>query len=93
MKIVDLSYPITNKMLTYPGDPDVTIIQEKEIHTDRSLLHSFTLGTHTGTHLDVPAHIIPDGKKLGEFPLNRFTGTVLKVNKSNFSSLSKFEKK
>ena len=64
MTLVDLSYPISEDMETYPTDPDVCITTEKEIEKNRSLLHSFTMGTHTGTHLDAPAHILKNGKKL-----------------------------
>ena len=45
------------------------IIREKDIDTDGTLLHSFKMGTHTGTHLDVPAHIIPGGKTIDNFIL------------------------
>ena len=64
MKLIDLSHPISNAMPTYPSDPDISIIREKDIDTDNTLLHSFKMGTHTGTHLDVPAHVIPGGKRL-----------------------------
>jgi len=87
MKFVDLSHPIANNMSTYPSDPDVSIVLEKEIDKDRSLLHHFTMGTHTGTHLDVPSHIIHDGKNLGDFPLSTFKGTAVKVDKNSYSSL------
>ena len=72
MRFVDLSHPISNEMATYPSDPDVAIVREKEIHSDRTLLHRFTMGTHTGTHLDAPAHIIPGGKTLDDLPLSTF---------------------
>ena len=93
MKFVDLSYPISNNMSTYPSDPDVFIVREKEIHTDRTLLHSFKMGTHTGTHLDVPIHIIPDSKTLDDFPLSTFKGTVVKVDKNSYSSLDQMKQK
>ena len=56
MKFVDLSHPMSNTMSTYPSDPDISFIREKDIDTDSTLLHSIKMGTHTGTHLDVPAH-------------------------------------
>ena len=93
MKFVDLSHTISNNMSTYPSDPDVSIILEKEIDKDRSLLHRFTMGTHTGTHLDVPAHIIHDGKTLDDFPLSTFNGTVVKVDKNSYSSLDQMKQK
>jgi kynurenine formamidase len=74
MKFIDLSHPVSNAMPTYPSDPDISIIREKDIDTDNTLVHSFKMGTHTGTHLDVPAHIILGGKTLNNFSLTSFTG-------------------
>ena len=93
MKFVDLSHSIFNAMSTYPSDPDVTIIREKDIDTDNTLLHSFKMGTHTGTHLDVPAHVIPGGKTLDNFTLSSFTGTAVKVDKNTYNSLDQIESK
>jgi len=91
MKIVDLTHLISNNMSTYPTDPDVSIVLEKEISKDRSLLHSFTMGTHTGTHLDVPAHIIPNGKTLNNFPLSTFSGCAVKVDENSYNQLDQIE--
>ena len=82
MKLVDLSHPISNTMSTYPSDPKTSIIKEKEIETNNSLLHSITIGTHTGTHLDTPSHIISGGKTLNDFPLSSFKGKAVKINKN-----------
>jgi arylformamidase len=87
MRFVDLSHPIYNEMITYPSDPNVTIVCEKEIHLDRTLLHRFTMGTHTGTHLDAPAHIISGGKFLDDFPLSSFMGKTVKVDLNSISTL------
>jgi len=40
---------------------------EKQLH-----LHS-----HTGTHVDSPAHMIRDGMTLDQMPLDRFMGQAL----------------
>ena len=34
MKIIDLSHPLYNTMSTYPSDPDLTIVREKNIDKD-----------------------------------------------------------
>lgn len=41
MKFIDLSYPILDVITTFPLDPDVSIVREKNIETDNSMLHSF----------------------------------------------------
>ena len=66
-------------MPTYPSDPDVCFEQVKNIEKNRTLLHQFSIGTHTGTHLDVPAHIIKGGKTLEHFPLSTFSGIATRI--------------
>ena len=93
MKYIDLSHPISEETSTYPSDPDISIVREKEIHLDHTLLHRFTMGTHTGTHLDAPAHIISGGKTLDDFPLSSFTGKTVKVDLNSISELDKVDEK
>jgi len=93
MKYIDLSHPISNLMSTYPSDPNVIINEEKNIQYDNTLLHSFNMGTHTGTHLDAPAHIINDGKTFDDYDLNYFAGNALKVDTKNFKILDNINDK
>ena len=93
MKLVDLSHPISNEMSTYPSDPDVSIKVQKQIENDGSLLHSFSMGTHTGTHLDAPAHIIPNTKTLSDFALESFFGLAIKVDNDSYKSLKRRKEK
>ena len=93
MRLVDLSHPISNEMATYPSDPNVAIVQEKDIDNNRTLLHLFTMGTHTGTHLDTPAHIFSDGKTLDDFSLSSFTGTAIKVDPISIGEIEKVDVK
>jgi len=92
VKIIDLSYNLSNGIFAYPSDPKIIIKKKKNIARDGSMLHSLSFSTHSGTHLDVPAHIIENGKSLDQFPLSAFMGKAIKVNKSNYRMLSKIEK-
>jgi len=92
MNIVDLSHSLLDKGPTYPSDPKLIIKKEKNIKENGSLLHSISFGTHTGTHLDVPSHMIDKGKTLDEFSLDSFMGVAVKVNNKNYKSLINFKK-
>lgn len=35
------------------------------------------MSAHTGTHVDAPSHLLPDGKTLSDFPLGHFFGTAV----------------
>jgi len=74
MKIIDLSQPLFNNMPVYPGDPEVII---KEIHTlekEGWNLRNMTFTTHIGTHVNVPYHMVKDGKRLDKYSLDSFFG-------------------
>ena len=87
MKIVDLSYEISNESPSYPSDPKIIIKKEKNITNNRSELHSIKIATHSGTHLDAPSHIIKGGPDLSHFSLDSFIGRVVKANKKNYKQL------
>ncbi len=36
--------------------------------------HSVNMGTHTGTHIDAPAHMLESSRTLDTFPIETFTG-------------------
>jgi len=86
---VDLSHSLFHGAPSYPSDPDISISKEKDIDEDNSLLHSIVFGTHSGTHLDSPSHIIPGGKTLSDFPLEAFCGIAIRVDQTNYSRLEK----
>jgi len=83
MKVVDLTHPISENTPVYPGDPMVQIKTSSEIGKDGYADHLVSFGTHVGTHMDAPAHMIPGGKKLGQFPIEKFvgSGTLIDVSK------------
>ena len=78
-RIVDLSHPITDGLVTYPGIPAPVI--GTHLSFDESASHyaagtEFTIGTismaaNTGTYLDTPAHRYRGGDDLAAVPLER----------------------
>lgn len=72
MTLYDLSHPIEPGMPTYPGDPVVETYPNATHDEEGFRLTAFGLSTHTGTHVDAPLHVEPDGKPLDAFPIERF---------------------
>ncbi|MGQ4555299.1 cyclase family protein [Halobellus sp. GM3] len=66
-RLADLTRPVESGMPTYPGDPVVEIAPHATHAEDGYRVSRLELGTHTGTHVDAPAHIDPDGATLGAF--------------------------
>ena len=80
MRVIDLSWPITDRMMVFPGDisPFVKNGATMEDNGWRTKLVSFT--THTGTHMDAPSHMIAYGKNLDQLPNETFFGFGLVVD-------------
>jgi len=74
MKIIDLSHTISPVMPVFPGDDPPVIVNRAVIDEDGFAEKGITLGTHVGTHIDAPAHIIPNAPTLDRMPIDRFVG-------------------
>jgi len=74
MKIIDLTQPLYSGMPVYPGDPEVKIETVQTIDKEGWDLQALYLSSHLGTHVNVSAHMVKDGKTLDDFPVERFWG-------------------
>lgn len=57
MTVFDLTRPITPTMPVYPGDPEVRFDPAGSVAESGFAVTSLSFGSHTGTHLDAPAHV------------------------------------
>ena len=88
MKVYDLTHTIKNDMPVYPGteQPKLTTACTIEAAGYReTLLHMFS---HTGTHMDAPAHMLLDGAALDSYGADKFTGTAVVVDCRGHESIS-----
>lgn len=91
--IVDLSLELREGMPVYPGDPKLEIKTAATLEDEGYLGHNVSIGTHTGTHIDSPAHMLRDGKTLDQFPADTFVGKCRYVPvKDGVFSLEKVQK-
>lgn len=87
MHYLDLTIPLNSHTPIYPGDPNVLISQKAFLHPDQFVMHTLSLGSHTGTHIDAPMHMLDQGKSLEEISLQTFFGEGLCVDVSKNYSL------
>jgi kynurenine formamidase len=75
----DLSHPIRSRMQVYPGDPGVDLAPALELERDGAAVTALHLGSHTGTHVDAPAHTIPGGRTMDRVALEELVGEALVI--------------
>ena len=74
---IDLSVPVRNGMVHWPGDPEFHIDRPKDhAKGDPLVLSHMDLGVHTGTHMDAPLHFIPGGETIDHIPLDATVGAA-----------------
>lgn len=73
--IYDISVAISENMPVYPGDPDVSITPASSMAAgESSNVSLLKLGSHTGTHVDPPRHMIQGGDTVDNMPLDVLIG-------------------
>ncbi len=76
----DLTHRIESGMQTYPGDPDVTVQDHATHAADGYRVAALALGSHSGTHIDAPAHTEAGGRTLDSYPPERFVFDAVRVD-------------
>ena len=79
-KLFDISVPVKNGGVVYPGNPEIHIeLQQDMSRGGSSNVSLLAIGSHTGTHVDAPLHMIPGGAGVDGIPLDALIGPALVI--------------
>jgi len=77
-KIIDISRPLAEGMAVWPGDPPFERTAVSRLADgDVSEVSRVSMGTHCGTHVDAPAHVLAGGGTVDALPLERLIGAAV----------------
>ncbi|MFA4877388.1 MAG: cyclase family protein [Methanoregula sp.] len=79
MKWYDVTRPLSEKLLVYPGDISPVFRQEKP---GLYRISELRLSSHTGTHIDAPSHYLDTGYPIDKVPLETLIGRCRVVDMS-----------
>lgn len=82
-RVIDLTHPMTPDMPVYPGTEPPLFETGTTIAADGFAEKKLTLFSHTGTHLDAPAHILEDAPDLDALDAARFVGLARMLDLRN----------
>ena len=80
MKVLDLTHTIKENMPVYPGTEKPTTVAASSYETDGYKETRLSMFSHTGTHIDSPAHVYADKTPLDAFSADRFIGKALVID-------------
>lgn len=76
-KYFDISVSLDPKLPVWPESHGVNISKLMTSEKDGWNVSRFDIDVHSGTHIDAPLHIIPDGKTTNEIPLAQLIGSCV----------------
>jgi len=85
MKIYDITFPISENVPVYEGDPNVKIeVASSFAKGDHANVTQLCCGAHTATHVDAPNHFIDGTRKVHELELEKLIGNcrVVRIDDS-----------
>ena len=74
MRIVDLTHPTNDAMPVCPGDPAVKFTRVSTATDAGYNVTEVCFGTHTGTHMDAPYHVLDGQATVDHIPLEALIG-------------------
>ena len=80
MKVIDLTHTIKENMPVYPGTDTPKFIPANSYEKDGFKETLLQMYTHTGTHMDPPAHLFAGRTTLDQFPVEQFIGKALVID-------------
>lgn len=70
--IVDISRSLADPEAVWPGDPPLETRPFETMAGHGRLSSALSMSAHCGTHLDLPAHVVPGGATVEAFAASRF---------------------
>jgi arylformamidase len=74
---IDISVTVESGMVHWPGEAAVEVKRVECINKENEYnVTAISMSAHTGTHVDAPLHILPDGYDVTRMPLDSMIGPV-----------------
>lgn len=77
MKIIDVTRVLSPGMAQYPLNPPYERELFRDLPEATSALSRLSLGTHSGTHVDAPRHVLKPGDGIDRVPLDRLIASAV----------------
>jgi arylformamidase len=83
MRIIDITRPLSEKTVSYPGD---TPPQFSQRDAGLYLISDLRMNSHSGTHIDAPVHYLKTGDTIDTVPLDHLIGPCRVLDVSSAGS-------
>jgi arylformamidase len=85
MKVVDLTVTLSSDMPVFPGAPAISIEEQCSVKEKGFRVTDIKVDSHSGTHIDGPAHMLEGAEMLGDLPIDQFIGPAFMMDVSAYA--------
>jgi kynurenine formamidase len=83
LKLIDLTQTLKPSMPVYPGTEPPIFVKSNTIDDDGFAEKKITMYSHTGTHVDSPAHMLKEKSTLDQLDIDTYRGNAFVINVSH----------
>jgi arylformamidase len=80
-QIFDLSATLCDGFPTHPANAPIEVKAAADFERDGHRSERLNITSHTGTHVDAPAHLVRDGRTVDSYRVDDFIGPCLVVDR------------
>tara|TARA_Y100000588_G_scaffold390368_1_gene495606 strand:- start:865 stop:1506 length:642 start_codon:yes stop_codon:yes gene_type:complete len=91
MRVIDLTQALNTSISVYPGTNPPKIENVMTLEKDGAAEKLLTMYSHTGTHMDAPAHMLQTGQTLDVYKPKDFIGKALVIDVTHLEERIGFE--
>lgn len=78
--VIDLSHTLHPDIPQWPGDPGLYLEEVANLQRDGFYLRRFSLGEHSGTHINAPAAFHSGGVGIDQYPPSAFVAPAIVID-------------
>jgi arylformamidase len=86
MKIIDISWPLSEDITGYKNEKDIHFLYERKFEEYKMRKSKITLSSHVGTHVDAPAYFLLHGQFTEFLGINNLIGSALVLDFQDFEN-------
>ncbi|WP_269850735.1 cyclase family protein [Methanosarcina horonobensis] len=86
-KIIDITVPISPSTPIFPGDPEPSVENICTLEKDGFAVSKLVFGSHTGTHVDAPSHVLKDGPTVDNLNIESLMGQAVVLDFSRINGV------
>lgn len=79
-RVIDLSHTLHPNIPQWPGDPGLEFEEVATLERDGFYLRRFSVGEHSGTHVNAPAGFHPGGPGIEQYPPSAFVAPAIVID-------------